>query len=254
LEVLIESILECFLNFGGRREVGKIVYVNAEVNRRLALNEDTREYTGVMGTGCKATLGHSVTELVEPVFGAATETIKGLAKEPEFIGRTKGAARGWTDNNGLVGRKKWVAKGILAITLLLGAAHFDGHGSEESVTLFSDNGGIFLAFGPRSFFIVSEDNDATFRTNGIPKFVWFDGLNDHGGKNGYVGVLGEPDGFSDGVIGAMVNECGVFFNIRLGPDGLIDVGFVHGLAERIGDTALELTSRDVESTGRGRPS
>jgi hypothetical protein len=142
-----------------------------------------------------------------------------------------------------------VAKRILAVALFLGLTLADRYGSKESVAFFSDDGGIVL--GPRGLFIVSKDHDATFCTNWIPKFIRLDGLNNHGGENGDGRVLREPDGLSDGVIGAMVNECGMFFNIGLGPDGLIGIHCVHRLAEGIGDAASKFTSGDMLGTRRG---
>ncbi len=45
----------------------------------------------------------------------------------------------------------------------------------------------------------------------------------------------------------------MFLDVRFGPNGLVNVLGMHGLAEGIGDPLLEFVRRDMEGTSRSGP-
>jgi hypothetical protein len=226
-KVLANRVLESFLNLFGDGEIGEIVDVNAEVNGRLSFNEDTSEYAGIVGAGCKTNFGHGFAKGVVPVLGTAPETVERLFEEPELAGLTEWAAGGRPDDDSFVVGECRMTEGVLAVTLLLGAAQFDGERGQDAVAFLADDRSIAVALCPGGFFVVAEGNDSTFGTDWSAKFIAFDGLNTHGRKERNVGILGEPDGLGDAFESLLFGESLMFFDVGLGPDGLVDVFGVH---------------------------
>jgi hypothetical protein len=79
----------------------------------------------------------------------------------------------------------------------------------------------------------------------VPKDVGLDGLVDHGGENRDIVVLGEPNRFGNGIVLClMVDECSMFYDIRLSPI------VVHGFPEGVENAALKFTGCYVVGTRR----
>ena len=122
-KVLANRVLESFLNLFGDGEIGEIVDVNAEVNGRLSFNEDTSEYAGIVGAGCKTNFGHGFAKGVVPVLGTAPETVERLFEEPELAGLTEWTARRRANDYLFIIRKHGVTESVIAVALLLGSTH-----------------------------------------------------------------------------------------------------------------------------------
>jgi hypothetical protein len=87
----------------------------------------------------------------------------------------------------------------------------------------------------------------------VAKCVGFHGLDNHGGENRDIGVLGEPRRLGNGILCLLVDECSVFYDIRLGPDRLINMLVVCGFPEGVENAALKFTGCNVVGTRRQWP-
>jgi hypothetical protein len=93
-KVLLDGLLEHAFNVIGGREVGKVVYVDAEVQGRLAGDQAVGEDAGIVFTGCEANGNKDVAEGGVPVMRTTTEAVEGLFEEPKFVGFAQGTAGG----------------------------------------------------------------------------------------------------------------------------------------------------------------
>jgi hypothetical protein len=84
--------------------------------------------------------------------------------------------------------------------------HPNCDGGEETVAFFLDEGSVFFALHPRCILIVAKCNNPTCCSDGVAKLVRLDGLDTHKWEDRDVWIFRQPNGFSDTVIGVIVDE------------------------------------------------
>ena len=124
-----------------------------------------------------------------------------------------------------------VAESVFDIALLEGTFLFDSHANKEAEGFGAENGRILLRFGPYSFFMIYENNDARLSPEGKEVLILFDGEDTHGGNGSWVAIFSYCTIFAkgDALEGAHVFNEILLFIIDLHPYFMVRVGLCENL-------------------------